>query len=376
MIVLLTNTLSPAAGGLSASVPNVVRSLIQIGAEQVVVFGLEDPDNPDAAQQWGPRVHAHRLKGPRAFGYAPGLAATLAEARPAIIDVQGLWTFPSLANLRHHRRYGTPYLVTPRGMLDPWARERSWWKKRAVRLWFEDAHLAGAACLRATAEMEAEHFRSFGLRNPIAVVPNGIEMPDLRRHGKSRRRRMLFLSRIHPKKGIRILLQSWKALETMYPDWDLVIAGPDEVGHELEMKSLAKQLGLQRVDFIGPAYGDEKAALYRSADVFVLPTHAENFGLVVGEALSHEVPVITTRNAPWDGLERNRCGWWIPLEQSTLDSALADAMSRPREELQQMGRRGRQWVGNEFSWDRVAEQMLTVYEWVVHGGIRPDCIID
>lgn len=368
-VVFLSHILSPAAGGLSASVPHLARGLARVGGGEAHVVGIADPDDPGAATAWGLQVHSHRATGPRAFGYAPDMGRTLARLSPSVIDVQGLWTYPSLANLRHHRRHGTPYLVTPRGMLDPWARARSAWKKRAVRLWFEDAHLAGAACLRATADMEAEHFRSFGLKKPIAIVPNGVEIPNLAslpRPGGDRRR-ALFLSRIHPKKGLPFLLDSWAAIEAQRPDWELVIAGPDEVGHTAEMKALARRLGLKRLVWHDAVQGAEKSALYRSADLFVLPTHAENFGLVVAEALAHEVPVITTRNAPWDGLETHDCGWWVPLHETALRTALEAATARSRLELFAMGEIGRSWMARDFGWEVVAERMSLIYDAVIRG---------
>ncbi|SNT40149.1 Glycosyltransferase involved in cell wall bisynthesis [[Luteovulum] sphaeroides subsp. megalophilum] len=372
----LTSILSPAAGGLSASVPNLVRALTCDESADVHVVGLEDPTNPGAAAQWGPHVHAHKVSGPQAFGYAPRLSGTLERLAPQIIDVQGLWMYPSVASLKHYRRTGTPYVVTPRGMLDPWARQNSAWKKKAVRMLFEDAHLAGAACLRATAEMEAEHFRSFGLRNPIAIVPNGVDIPDLspfpRRKGS--RRRALFLSRIHPKKGLPYLLKAWRGIEQIRPNWELVVAGPDEVGHTAEMQQMASRLGLRRVIWHPQVHGSEKSALYRSADLFVLPTHAENFGLVIAEALAHEVPVITTTNSPWKGLEEHSCGWWIPLEDNALADCMVAATAKTRDELHFMGRIGQAWMAQQFGWDGIAQQMQQVYEWLLRRGKRPSFV--
>lgn len=374
-LILFTSTLSKAAGGLSESVPHLAHGLAQAGGDDVHVLGLEDPDDPSAALAWGPSVHAHHCQGPRAFGYAPGMRRTLADLKPSVTDVQGLWTYPSLANLRHHRRCGTPYVITPRGMLDPWARTRSRWKKKAVRLWFEDEHLANAACLRATADMEAGHFRSFGLKNPIAIVPNGVHVPtDLAPRPEGDRRRLLFLSRIHPKKGLPYLLRSWAALECEIPSWDLVIAGPDELNHTSEMKAFANQLGLKNVLWQQAVHGKAKSELYRSADLFVLPTHAENFGLVIAEALAHEVPVITTRNAPWLGLKEHRCGWWIDLDEVRLRETLSEAATLPREELHVMGARGRAWMARDYGWDSVCERMLSLYEWVAGNGSRPDFV--
>ncbi|SNT36836.1 glycosyltransferase [Tropicimonas sediminicola] len=372
-IGLLTGRLSAAAGGLASSVPNLAHLLGSSDDAEVEIFGVEDPQNPDAAADWAEHVHAAKAYGPKAFHYAPEIVRKLRAFAPDITDVQGLWTYPSLANFNHHRATGTPYLVTPRGMLDPWARDRSALRKRIVRLWFEDAHLRAAACLRATAEMEAEHFRSFGLTNPIAIVPNGVEIPTLlaRPRSKSGRRRLLFLSRIHPKKGLQLLLNAWGAIEASRPEWDLVIAGPDELNHTIEMQSLARRLGLSRVKWQGPVHGADKTALYRSADLFILPTHGENFGLVVAEALAHEIPVITTRNAPWAGLETHGCGWWIPLEDQGLRNTMILATAQPAETLHQMGAKGRSWVTRDFGLDQVAVKMLEVYRWVATGGAPP-----
>ena len=375
-IGLLTGTLSAAAGGLSSSVPNLAHRLGASGKAKVEVLGGEDPSDPQAAAAWADSVFAARIYGPQSFVFAPSLERRLRTLAPDVTDVQGLWTYASLANLRHHRATGTPYVVTPRGMLDPWARDRSALKKRVVRLWFEDAHLRTAACLRATAEMEAEHFRSFGLTNPIAIVPNGVDIPDLapRVPLADGRRRLLFLSRVHPKKGLPLLLRAWAALETQRPDWDLHIAGPDEVNHTAALKVLTSELGLRRVVWHGAVYGPDKAALYRSADLFVLPTYAENFGLVVAEALAQEVPVITTTNAPWSGLETNECGWWIDLSEQTLRETLMACTALAPHALHRMGENGRYWISRDFGLDQVALKMLEVYRWVVAGGKRPDIV--
>jgi glycosyltransferase involved in cell wall biosynthesis len=374
-LVLLTSTMSPAVGGPAYSVPKLANNLEEISTGRVQVVGVEDPNDTAASAQWASNVFAHRPFGLRAFGYGFGVQRTLSRLAPDIIDVQGLWQFHSLANLRHHIRFRTPYVVTPRGMLDPWGLERSKWKKYAVRLWFEDSHLARATCLRATAEMEAEQFRRFGLQNPIAIVPNGVDVPGLLPARPERERmRMLFISRIHPKKGIELLLKAWAAIEVARPNWELVIAGPDESGHTIEMQHLARKLSLRRVDWRSAVYGNAKSTLYRSADCLVLPTHAENFGLVVAEALAHEVPVVTTKNAPWEGLLRNKCGWWIDLEETQLRDALLEATAQPSSALRAMGARGRNWMSRDYSWSSVARQMFDVYNWSSGRGPRPETI--
>lgn len=362
-LALLTAKMSPAAGGLASSVPELAQGLAAYPDLDVHVLGTQDPADPIAAHRWGPQVQAFPVVPPAALQRAPAMAAALRQLDPDVVDVQGLWTWTSQVSLAHWRRCRRPYVVTPRGMLDPWARLNARWKKRLFAAFAETAHLRHAHCLRATSELEAQHLRAMGLTNPIAIVPNAVPIPLLTPRPPTTQRRLLFLSRLHPKKGIDLLLRAWSRLEASHPSWDLVIAGIDEDGHEDRMKAEALRLGLKRVSFPGPVHGPAKQALYRSADLFVLPTHAENFGLVVAEALAQEVPVITTTNAPWAGLRDRGCGWWIPLGQERLTATLAQAMALPQPELRAMGTRGRAWVQEAFAPEQVAESMREVYLW-------------
>lgn len=376
-VALLTARMSPAAGGLSESVPGLAHGLDIFDDIETHVLGTQDASNPDAANSWGPRVQAFPVTGFNALQRAPTMAPALVRLAPDLIDVQGLWTWASKVSLDYHRLSGTPYIVTVRGMLDPWARANSAWKKRLFATFAENKHLRGATALRATAEMEAQHFRDYGLRSPIAVVPNAISVPPLMpRKGLNGRRKAVFLSRIHPKKGISFLLRAWAKLEQEFDDWDLEIAGIDEGGHEAEMKALARSLDLKRISFVGPLYGPAKDTFYRQADLFILPTHAENFGLVVAEALSHEVPVITTTNAPWEGLKRNGCGWSITLDETKLTTTMGSAMKHPRAELFAMGSKGRSWIERSFSSREVMNKMRCVYRWAAGRAPRPDFVYD
>lgn len=375
-VLLLTSRLSPAAGGLAVSVPALANNIARFNDIEVHVMGTLDAVHPTAANVWGPKVHALPIRGPSSVQYAPEMRPALATLKPGLVDVQGLWTYASFANLRHARASGTPYIITPRGMLDPWARRNSRWKKQIAAAAFETSHLRNARCLRATAEMEAQHFRDMGLTNPIAIVPNGLQLPELAVRTEAPLRQLLFLSRIHPKKGIVFLLNSWATLEPLFPSWEVVIAGIDENGHEAELKQLAKSLQLTRVRFVGERHGLDKQNLYRNADLFVLPTHAENFGLVVAEALAQETPVVTTTNAPWAGLQKHDCGWWITLDQVLLTKTLQVALSLPSERLAAMGRRGRDWVQRDFSPGPVAERMREVYLWVSRGAPKPDHVYE
>ena len=179
---------------------------------------------------------------------------------------------------------------------------------------------------------------------------------------------------IHPSKGIPNLLHAWQRVMTRHPDWQLRIAGNDNDGHLEQVRRLAGELALQRVQFTGPCYGAAKAAAFAAADLFVLPSHSENFGLTVAEALASGTPVIVTRGAPWPQLEAQHAGWWVDIGAASLAAALDTAMATPANELARMGRAGRAWMSTEYGWAAVGRDMAAVYGWLRTGGRPPPCI--
>jgi glycosyltransferase involved in cell wall biosynthesis len=239
----------------------------------------------------------------------------------------------------------------------------------------ENKVLRNAACFCATSDIEKAEIRSRGLAAPVAVVPIGVSIP---REAVSCQptaiKRVLFLSRIHPKKGIDLLLRAWSAVQNDFTSWELVICGPDEIGWLPTLRALAKELALERVSFIGARYGAEKEAAYRGADLYVLPTHSENFGITVAEALSYGLPAIVSKGAPWQGLEKNKCGWWIDIGEEPLKQALREAMGLSAAELRAMGARGREWVARTYSWNIVATQIRQTYEWLLDKRNKPEWV--
>jgi glycosyltransferase involved in cell wall biosynthesis len=245
----------------------------------------------------------------------------------------------------------------------------------------QGAILREAACVHATSPAEYEEIRGFGISQPIAIVPNGVDMPTSPRTTRSaelvgeHRRTLLYLGRIHPKKGLDFLLAAWATVAPEFPGWSLRIVGPGESGHIAELKRQIAAMALLRVVLDGPVYGDAKWEVYRSADLFVLPTLNENFGLTVAESLACRRPVIVSKGAPWSGVVDHRCGWWIDTGELALTKALRIALATPDEELDAMGVRGEAWVHEAFSWDRIGHQMADLYRWVLGRGSQPGCIV-
>jgi glycosyltransferase involved in cell wall biosynthesis len=308
-----------------------------------------------------------------------GLVHALRELAPKadVIHNHGLWLMPNVEAGRVALLAGKPFIVAPRGMLSSAALSFSPLKKRVVWTLLQGDVVRRASCIHATSEQEYNEIRDFGLKNPIAILPNGIDIPELDRYSLAVTdvgRTILSLGRVHPKKGLDRLVRAWAKVEPVHPAWRLRIVGHDELGYAGKLAALAAELKTQRISIEGPVAGDAKTAAYREADLFVLPTLNENFAITVAEALSVGTPVIATKGAPWRGLAREGCGWWIDHGVEPLAATLARAMDMRRETLQGMGAKGRAWMARDFSWDRVARDMLDVYRWLALRGQPPGTV--
>lgn len=369
-ICQLTASLSWQGGGLFQCIRRSAQSLHDLG-EEIFILGIEDLCTQRDLPLWSPLnpVIAQR-KFPWKAGYAPDLRKLLGDVDIDLVHMHGLWMYHSLVTLGWAQQTKKPHIVSPHGMLEPWAWHHNAWKKRPVWWAWEKRNVESAAVLQATAYEEADNLRALGLRNPIAIIPNGVDIPELRQRPQREIRTALFISRIHPKKGLLNLVKAWALLRPK--DWRMVIAGPSEGGHEAEVKNAVMQAGLEnQFDFPGPVYEGAKWDLYNQADLFVLPTYSENFGIVIAEALAAGVPVITTKNAPWRQLVEHDCGWWVDIGVDPLAEALREAMLCSAAERQEMGLRGRKLVQDKYSWPTIADEMAAVYRWVLGQGPKP-----
>lgn len=315
------------------------------------------------------------------------------DFRPDVVHIHALWS-PFLHRASVWARcVSVPIVHSPHGMLTPWALRAKWHKKMLALAAYQYWDLRQARLLHATAESEREDIRRVGLKRPVAVIPLGVHMPPLRTERPRRSERVaLFVSRVHPKKGLLNLVAAWARVRPS--GWRMTVAGPDQDGHTAEVKALAERLGvLKDFQFVGPVYGCDKEALYANADLFVLPTFSENFGAVVVEALAHGCPVITTKGTPWSELcgttrslrgdseaavrnlgqdvcgsplggcaEVTRCGWWIDIGVEPLAAALSEAFSISDAARGAMGMNGRRLVESKYTWPAVAEIMATEYQ--------------
>jgi len=315
----------------------------------------------------------------------------------ALVHSHGLWTDVNRLAGNIARRRSLPHVLAPCGMLAPGALRRHWWKKAPIRFWFQDRALREAHCLHAKSQQEYEQIRQFGLRNPVAIIPNPIAPPPAGGPVVSgpwsvvpNRRTVLFLGRLHPVKGVARLVEAWARIQTQKAesrkqkagdrrqgagDWVLILAGPDEAGMRPALEETLRAHGCaESVIFTGQLDEGQKWAAYRAADLFVMPSDFENFGNAIVEAMCCGIPVITTTGTPWEELRAAGAGWWVPPTVADLTRALGDALSLPEDQRQAMGRRALP-IAERFRPERIAADLIHVYEWLFGREERPKCVV-
>jgi glycosyltransferase involved in cell wall biosynthesis len=290
-----------------------------------------------------------------------------------VIHDHGLWLPSNHATASVASRNGITRIVSPRGMVSSWALSNGSRVKRLAWKFFQESDLHLATAFHATSLLEAEELRSIGMKQPIAVIPNGISPPEMMptRQRLNGRKRMLFLSRFHPKKGLLNLLSAW-AQSGVSDTWELLLVGPDESGHRAEIQKEIVGLGLQSSVCVQEEINDEKKwQQFVDSDLFILPSFSENFGIVVAEAMAAGLPVITTVGTPWNCLESQGIGWWVQPSVPALTDAIQEACAMNNTKRQEMGRLAAHHATTSYTWIEVASQLVQFYNWLSDAKSRP-----
>ena len=367
-----TQSLEPLnGGGLGSSTVALHRQMLADGVSSVLCSTHGgSPQRPTEAA-----LEFRRLK-PDVIYYSPAMqrrAAQLVHEADAVHG-HGFYVGTNFVLGRESRRQRKPLVYHVHGMFEPYILQRSQWKKRLVHWLFEDENFRNVRLWRALTSKEADQIRACGLSQPIVVAPNGLDpsefpkppdasapietplMPRLAKTGP----RLLFLGRIHPKKGLALLLRAWAGLSESTKDWELVIAGPDEQGHLAQIRNLARSLGLlDQTVFTGPVTGQMKRSILHSADIFVLPSYSEGFPMGILEAMACEVPVIATRPCNFPAITSAQAGWECDASVDSLAKTLRIALGASQSERRQRGENGRRLVETRYAWPAVIKELLS-----------------
>lgn len=364
--------LPPDGGGLAELVPRLALEAVHLGHDAMIAtVAADDAALSQAAKDAataGVRIVKFPPRSPRAIYFSPAMLQglrPLAE-RADLVHVHSNWTFPVWCGCQTAVTAAKPLVMSPQGCLDPVRLAHSAWKKRLAGF-LDRRFLRQSSVIHATSDAERGWIdRYVGGTPRIEVIPNGVDLPA--RHAiarpAARTRTVLCLGRLHPLKGLDLLLDAWRiaARESGLGDrWELVIAGPNEQGTRAALERQARHLGLANVRFSGPVYGAEKARAFADADLFVLPSRSENFGIVVAESLAAGVPVITTKGTPWQEID-GLCGWWVDVAAEPLARALGQAMHLSDAERAAMGAGGRVLVEAKYQWASVGRAMVEMYQ--------------
>jgi glycosyltransferase involved in cell wall biosynthesis len=355
-VLHIVGSLDKSAGGPSRSVPQTCEQLAQLG---VTVELLTRPSLHPVKVQVSRNLEVKFYS----IWQLINVGLSISNKEFDLIHLQHVWD-PYLHIMAWWaRRKNIPYIMTPRGMLEPWILQQRPWKKKIGLFLYQRNDLKKAALIHATCELEKKNIRNLGFKNPISIIPNGVDLTEVKKvktnYGS---KKIVFLSRIHPKKGIELLLQAWRDIDTA--DWTLEIAGNGEAAYIETLTKSAQDL--KNVQFVGPQFGEAKWDFLRSADVMVLPTYSENFGIVVAEALAVGVPVITTEGAPWEDLNTENCGWWIQIGVQPLKKTLEKVMECSATQIKKMGDNGQRLVKNKYDIKAVAKKMTELYKKILN----------
>ncbi len=303
------------------------------------------------------------------FGYSKELKGWLeAHTDYDLYHTNALWQYASHAAAVKAQKLGKPYVISTHGMLYPEGLKKSKWFKKLALCLFQKKDLIKATAFHATSYKEMTYLRDFGLPQPVAVIPNAIDVHAFSKSNTTSQpshRKIGFLGRLAPIKNIELLIEAWAALKENTKNAELVIIGDGEEGYVEQLKKIIKDYKIENITFTGFLTGKKQEEMMQQLSYLVLPSKSENFGMVVPEALAREIPVIASKGTPWEELKTEHCGWWIDSELSSLRATMEEALGLDEIKRLEMGKNGRSLVENKYSKEAVSEMMSIFYKWVL-----------
>ncbi|MBD8490082.1 glycosyltransferase [Echinicola sp. CAU 1574] len=387
-IIHLVENLDDSYGGPAKSVPFLVKYLQKLGVENEMLSVRFDNEEfnqviNENSLVWKSFKHTISLK----LRFSSLLTKYLNEnivGDEIILHTHNLWNYiPFVAYKKFRKRKNVRLVVAVRGSLYPWSLNQGTFQKKIAWYLFQKNILNNCSCIHVTDIGELEAVRSLGIKSPIAVVPNGVELSEFNNTKDNRvsrerlrlevsKKYILFLSRVHPKKGIEFLIKGFLKIKDKYPEWQVLIAGPVyDKPYLKKIESLIERAkAANRFHFLGILNGEKRLDAFYSSNLFVLPSHTENFGIAIAEAMAAKLPVITTKGTPWKEILDYDAGWWVGLSQKNIDRCLDEALGEKNESLEKKGENAHQLI-LKYDWEFQAEKMKQVYHYLYGRGDKP-----
>lgn len=382
-IGILSSSLSNNAGGIYDVLLAHSKEIYRHNQD---VFVIGNHDAMYNTSDWLPiKPLFYNVPFNNTFGYSSKIQKLINQSRLDILHLHGIWMYNHYISYNIQRKKHIPVIISPHGMLDPWAYNNSYLKKKLIEKMFANKSFNNAHCFHALCEAEAHSIQNHGIRKPIAIIPNGIYLPDESIKytqpwkDNDAKFNLLFLGRIHPKKGLINLIDSIKIIKQIAPDlmkvWNIKIAGWDQLNHQKVLEHLVNKYGLnQNIEFLGPLFGPQKVAAYQNADAFILPSYSEGLPISILEAWSYKLPVLKTEfcNLPNGFLAKAA----MKIENSPVEMAheIMSFMSLNDEKRKLIGLNGFKLVKENYNWSIIGDQLIQLYQWVINQGITPSFV--
>jgi poly(glycerol-phosphate) alpha-glucosyltransferase len=386
-VLAIVPAISRAEAGVWFAARGLTEALAQRHHVHIDLAGPQRADSDALVEELrrdGVTAHPIGSVGPGFMELPIQARRVLAEQCPGVLHVHGLWRPAGAYISRLPLFKAVPRVVSPHGMLEPWALRRSAWKKRLAATLYEHRTMHGAHVLHALCEAEVASIRAYGYRGPVCVIPNGVHIPAADRptprpDGTDSPPQLLFLGRLDHKKGLHLLLPALARTAELHPasrDWQLQIAGFGDPDYEAVLRAQVESTGLrERVRFLGPVFGSAKDDLLASADAFVLPSYSEGLPMAILEAAAHGLPTLCTAGCNLPELFAAGAGWQISLDPAQMAQDLAAFFGLGMSQHHQMGAAARALVQQRYQWDQVAAQFEAVYAWAANTAPQPSCVI-
>ena len=304
----------------------------------------------------------------------------------SVVHMHGLWQGHTRRGAREARRSCVPHLIAAHGMAEPWAIRHKALKKKVYTALVEGNNLRKADCLHALSRPEVGHLRALAPNTPVCLVPNGVDLApfdDLPTRAEAEADHpewrgkflLLFYGRLHAKKGLDLLAKGLKALAPDHPNLHLVLAGNDDGALKPFLAAVEAHGLADRVSVVGHLAGRSARKVWGACDAFVLPSYSEGFSMAILEALAARKPVVITEACHFPELGRAGGGIVVEPTEAGVERGLRSLLERSPLERAALARNGRSLVERQYTWDRAADRLASVYRWIVGGGSAPDSIV-